>query len=91
MRIHPLIAGAAAGVIVLSGVGVAAITGVLPGTRAEKAADGRPGSRHRGAHARRQAEKREIWHAPGLEVGRQAAAAGREARIGVARRQDLCY
>jgi outer membrane lipoprotein SlyB len=36
MRIHPLIAGAAASVIVLSGVGVAAITGVLPGTHAEK-------------------------------------------------------
>jgi outer membrane lipoprotein SlyB len=37
MRIHPLAASAAASVIVLSGVGVAAITGVLPGTRAEKA------------------------------------------------------
>jgi outer membrane lipoprotein SlyB len=34
MRIHPLIAGAAASVIVLSGVGVAALTGYLPGTRA---------------------------------------------------------
>ena len=39
MRIHPLMAGAAAGVIVLSGVGVAAITGVLPRTQAEKAAE----------------------------------------------------
>src|SRR5687768_2679369 len=39
MRIHPLMAGAAAGVIVLSGVGVAAITGVLPKTQAEKAAE----------------------------------------------------
>jgi outer membrane lipoprotein SlyB len=37
MRIHPLVAGAAVSVIVLSGVGVAAITGVLPGTWAEKA------------------------------------------------------
>jgi outer membrane lipoprotein SlyB len=37
MRIHPLIAGAAASVIVLSGVGVAALTGVLPRTQAEKA------------------------------------------------------
>jgi outer membrane lipoprotein SlyB len=36
MRIHPLIAGAAASVIVLSGVGIAAITGVLPGSQAEK-------------------------------------------------------
>ncbi len=36
MRIHPLIAGAAASVIVLSGVGVAAMTGVLPKTNAEK-------------------------------------------------------
>jgi outer membrane lipoprotein SlyB len=39
MRIHPLIAGAAVSVIVLSGVGVAAITGVLPGTRAEKGSE----------------------------------------------------
>lgn len=37
MRIHPLVAGAAASVIVLSGVGVAAMTGVLPGSFAEKA------------------------------------------------------
>jgi outer membrane lipoprotein SlyB len=37
MRIHPLMAGAAAGVIVLSGVGVAAITGVMPRSQAEKA------------------------------------------------------
>lgn len=39
MRIHPLIAGAAAGVIVLSGVGIAALTGVLPRTQAEKASE----------------------------------------------------
>ena len=38
MHIHPLVAGAAVSVIVLSGVGVAAITGVLPGSRAEKTA-----------------------------------------------------
>lgn len=37
MRIHPLMAGAAASVIVLSGVGVAAMTGTLPGSQAEKA------------------------------------------------------
>lgn len=37
MRIHPLVAGAAASVIVLSGIGVAAVTGVLPRTQAEKA------------------------------------------------------
>ena len=34
MRIHPLIAGAAASVIVLSGVGIAALTGVLPRSEA---------------------------------------------------------
>jgi outer membrane lipoprotein SlyB len=34
MQIHPLVAGAAVSIIVLSGVGVAAITGYLPGTRA---------------------------------------------------------
>ena len=39
MRIHPLVAGAAVSVIVLSGVGVAAITGVLPGSHAEKPAE----------------------------------------------------
>jgi outer membrane lipoprotein SlyB len=37
MPIHPLVAGAAASVIVLSGVGIAALTGVLPGTQASKA------------------------------------------------------
>jgi outer membrane lipoprotein SlyB len=37
MRIHPLVAGAAASVIVACGVGVAAMTGVLPRTQAEKA------------------------------------------------------
>jgi len=37
MRIHPLVAGAAASVIVVCGVGVAAMTGVLPRTQAEKA------------------------------------------------------
>lgn len=37
MRIHPLVAGAAVSVMLLSAVGVAAITGVLPGTRAERA------------------------------------------------------
>jgi uncharacterized protein YcfJ len=37
MNIHPLIAGAAISVILLSGVGIAAITGVLPGSSAAKA------------------------------------------------------
>ena len=36
-RIHPLVAGAAAAVIITSGVGVAAVTGYLPGSNAEKA------------------------------------------------------
>ena len=38
MRIHPLMAGAAASVILLSGVGIAALTGLLPTTSAEKQA-----------------------------------------------------
>lgn len=42
MKIHPLMAGAAASVIVLSGVGVAAITGYLPGSEASKAAVAEP-------------------------------------------------
>jgi outer membrane lipoprotein SlyB len=37
MRIHPLMAGAAVSVMALSGVGIAAMTGHLPGSRAEKA------------------------------------------------------
>jgi outer membrane lipoprotein SlyB len=45
MRIHPLVAGAAASVIVLSGVGVAAITGVLPRTQAEKALEPPPAAK----------------------------------------------
>lgn len=36
-RLHPLVAGAAAAVIVAAGVAVAAITGVLPGSKAEMA------------------------------------------------------
>lgn len=36
MRIHPLVAGAAVSVILLSGVGVAALTGVLPTSAATK-------------------------------------------------------
>ena len=36
-RLHPLVAGAAAAVIVAAGVGVAAITGVLPGSKADTA------------------------------------------------------
>jgi outer membrane lipoprotein SlyB len=36
-RLHPLVAGAAAAVIIAAGVGVAAITGVLPGSNAEMA------------------------------------------------------
>ena len=34
-KLHPLVAGAAAAVIVAAGVAVAAITGVLPGSKAE--------------------------------------------------------
>src|SRR5688572_10888449 len=37
-RMHPLMAGAAVAVIVASGVGVAAMTGYLPGTQADTAA-----------------------------------------------------
>lgn len=35
-RIHPLVAGAAVAVILASGVGVAAMTGLIPGSNAEK-------------------------------------------------------
>ena len=53
-RIHPLVAGAAAAVIIASGVGVAAVMGYLPGSSAEKAdpaqapavAAAKPASKH---------------------------------------------
>lgn len=38
-RIHPLVAAASVAVIIFSAVGVAAITGYLPGSSAQKAAD----------------------------------------------------
>jgi len=38
-RIHPLVAGASVAVIIFSAVGVAALTGYLPGTSAEKRAE----------------------------------------------------
>ena len=38
-RIHPLVAGASVAVIVFSAVGVAALTGYLPGSSAQKTAD----------------------------------------------------
>ncbi|MGH8674925.1 MAG: glycine zipper 2TM domain-containing protein [Burkholderiales bacterium] len=43
-RIHPLVAGASIAVIVFSAVGVAALTGYLPGTSAQKTADQAPGA-----------------------------------------------
>jgi outer membrane lipoprotein SlyB len=39
MRIHPLVAGAAVSVILLSGIGIAAITGALPTSSAKIGAD----------------------------------------------------
>jgi outer membrane lipoprotein SlyB len=39
MRIHPLVAGAAVSVILLSGVGIAAVTGVLPTSSAKMGAE----------------------------------------------------
>ena len=41
-RLHPLVAGAAAAVIVAAGVAVAAITGVLPGSKADTAPQATP-------------------------------------------------
>jgi hypothetical protein len=36
-RIHPFVAGASVAIILLSGVGIAAVTGYLPGSNARKA------------------------------------------------------
>jgi outer membrane lipoprotein SlyB len=45
MRIHPLMAGAAVSVILLSGVGIAAITGVLPTSSAKMEAGEPPAAK----------------------------------------------
>jgi outer membrane lipoprotein SlyB len=42
-RLHPLVAGAAVTVMVFSALGVAAITGILPGALSQKGADMTPG------------------------------------------------
>lgn len=44
-RLHPLVAGAAAAVIVASAVGVAAVGGYLPGSKAEQAPRVKPATR----------------------------------------------
>jgi outer membrane lipoprotein SlyB len=44
-RLHPLVAGAAAAVIVASAVGVAAVGGYLPGSKAEQAPSAKPVAR----------------------------------------------
>ena len=84
MQIHPLMAGAAASVIVLSGVGVAAITGYLPGTNAvespEAVAKARPACTDCGVVvAVRQSEKKGEATGVGAVVGGVAGAVvGRE-------------
>jgi outer membrane lipoprotein SlyB len=84
MHIHPLMAGAAASVIVLSGVGVAAITGYLPGTKAvespEASAKARPACIDCGVVvAVRQSEKKGEATGVGAVVGGVAGAVvGRE-------------
>jgi outer membrane lipoprotein SlyB len=50
-RIHPLVAGAAAAVIIASGVGVAAVTGYLPGSSAQKAEETPPAAPVKQAHS----------------------------------------
>ena len=42
-RLHPLVAGAAVAVMIFSALGVAAITGILPGAMSQKSADLAPG------------------------------------------------
>ena len=52
-RLHPLVAGAAVAVIVAAGVAVAAITGYLPGTKADMA-DGKAAGAQPAKHAAKQ-------------------------------------
>jgi outer membrane lipoprotein SlyB len=42
-RLHPLVAGAAVTVMVFSALGIAAITGILPGAMSQKSAEATPG------------------------------------------------
>jgi outer membrane lipoprotein SlyB len=48
--LHPLMAGAAVAVIIAAGVAVAAITGYLPGSKAEMAPEGKPAAPQASAH-----------------------------------------
>ncbi len=79
MNIHPLMAGAAASVIVLSGVGVAAITGYLPGSNAIEAPKPAPCLDCGVVVAVRQSEKKGEGTGVGAVVGGVAGAVvGRE-------------
>jgi outer membrane lipoprotein SlyB len=53
-RLHPLMAGAAVAVIIAAGVAVAAITGYLPGSKAEMAPEAQPSAPQAAAHPAKQ-------------------------------------
>ena len=79
MQIHPLVAGAAVSIIVLSGVGVAAVTGFLPGTRAVEVSQPPPCADCGVVVAVRQSEKKGEGTGVGAVVGGVAGAVlGRE-------------
>ena len=56
-RLHPLIAGASVAVILAAGVAVAAITGYLPGSKAEMAPEAKPAVSQAPAPASRPVQK----------------------------------
>jgi outer membrane lipoprotein SlyB len=63
-RLHPLIAGASVAVIVAAGVAIAAITGYLPGSKAEMAPEAKPVAPQATAPASRPMEKHHVAAKP---------------------------
>ena len=58
-RLHPLMAGAAVAVIIAAGVAVAAITGYLPGSKAEMAPEAKPAAPKQHVAAAKPAEAKQ--------------------------------
>jgi outer membrane lipoprotein SlyB len=63
-RLHPLIAGASVAVIIAAGVAVAAITGYLPGSKAEMAPDAKPAVSQAQAPASHPVQKHHVASKP---------------------------
>src|SRR5258706_8530797 len=77
-KIHPLVAGAAAAVIIASGVGVAAITGNLPGSKADPqpASVAAPAQQHAAKPAHPQSKNVQVASAPSAQHAKACPACG---------------